>query len=513
MRIDLENLPSDPMLLQRLVRDMAAAVETRETEIGRLQEIIRKLQRLQFGRRSERMTGGLDADQLDLALEDLDGDVAALREAGPAVVARSPERAPHRKALPDHVPREEVVLAPESGTCPCCGEALQPAGESVSEMLDWVPARVRVIRTRRPKLACRRCGTLHQHPAPERVIAGGLATPALLAQVLTAKYCDHTPLYRQSRIFARHGIDLARSTLAGWVGGACWWLEALHDRLRKDVLASNHLFADDTPVPVLDPGNGRTKTGRLWVYARDQRGWGGSTPPAAVYIFAPDRRAERPAAHLGAYRGVLHVDGYAGFDRLTRGGTVTLAACWAHTRRKFHDVFQSTGSPIAEEALERIRDIYLVEAAIRGQPPPFRLAARRQHARPLVDDLRLWLDRQLPQVPGRSGLAEAIRYAIARWAGLKRFLDDGCVELDTNPVERAIRPVALGRKNHLFAGSDGGGHRWAVICSLIETCKLNGVEPYAYLTDVLQRMIDGHPANRLDDLLPWNWKPDHPVNP
>jgi transposase len=332
MRIDLENLPSDPMLLQRLVRDMAAAVETRETEIGRLQEIIRKLQRLQFGRRSERMTGGLDADQLNLALEDLDGDLAALREAGPAVVARSPERAPHRKALPDHVPREEVVLAPDSATCPCCGDALQPAGESVSEMLDWVPARVRVIRTRRPKLACRRCGTLHQHPAPERVIAGGLATPALLAQVLTAKYCDHTPLYRQSRIFARHGIDLARSTRAGWVGGACWWLEALHDRLRRDVLASNHLFADDTPVPVLDPGNGRTKTGRLWVYARDQRGWAGDAPPAAVYIFAPDRRAERPAAHLGAYRGVLHVDGYAGFERLTRGGTVTLAAWLGRTR-------------------------------------------------------------------------------------------------------------------------------------------------------------------------------------
>ena len=217
------------------------------------------------------MTGGMDADQLDLALEDLDGDVAALREAAPVQLPRSPERPAHRKALPDHVPREEVVLAPDCVTCPCCGDALQSAGESVSEMLDWVPARVRVIRTRRPKLACRRCGTLHQHPAPERVIAGGLATPALLAQVLTAKYCDHTPLYRQSRIFARHGIDLARSTLAGWVGGACWWLEALHDRLHKDVLASNHLFADDTPVPVLDPGKGRTRTGRLWVYARDQR--------------------------------------------------------------------------------------------------------------------------------------------------------------------------------------------------------------------------------------------------
>lgn len=507
MRIDLENLPSDPALLQRLVRDMAAAVETRDGEIGRLQEIIRKLQRMQFGRRSERM----DADQLELALEDLDGDIAALRENPPAAIKPSVEPQPHRKPLPDHLPREEVILDLEDTVCNCCGEALQPAGESVSEMLDWVPAQVRVIRTRRPKYACRTCGTLHQHPAPERVIAGGLATPALLAQVLVGKYCDHTPLYRQSQIFARHGIDLARSTLAGWVGGACWWLEALHERLAKNLLASDHLFADDTPVPVLDPGRGRTKTGRLWVYARDQRGWNGTEPPAAVYMFAPDRKAERPAAHLGAYKGVLHVDGYAGFEALTRGGSITLAACWAHTRRKFYDVFQSTGSPIAEEALRRIRGIYLVEADIRGQPPPFRLAERRLRARPLVDDLRLWLDRQLPQIPGRSGLADAIRYALSRWEGLTRFLNDGRVELDTNSVERAIRPVALGRKNHLFAGSDGGGHRWAVICSLIETAKLNDVEPYAYLANILQRMIDGHPVNRLDELLPWNWKAGNPV--
>ena len=268
---------------------------------------------MQFGRRSER----LDPDQLALGLEDLDGDIAREEESRPRIEKQQSERSSHRKPLPDHLPREDVRLDIDDMTCACCGGALHVIGESVSEMLDWIPAQLRVIRTTRPKYACRTCETVVQAPAPERVIAGGLATPALLAQVLVSKYCDHTPLYRQSQIFARHGVDLPRSTLAGWVGGACWWLEALHERLCKNVFASDHLFADDTPVPVLDPGRGRTKTGRLWVYARDQRGWGGPEPPAAVYLFAPDRKAERPASHLEDFKGVLHVDGYAGFEPLT----------------------------------------------------------------------------------------------------------------------------------------------------------------------------------------------------
>ncbi|MBM3564472.1 MAG: IS66 family transposase, partial [Alphaproteobacteria bacterium] len=382
-----------------------------------------------------------------------------------------------------------------------------------SEMLDWVPAQLRVVRIARPKYACRACGTIAQAPAPERPIAGGLATPALLAQVLISKYCDHTPLYRQSQIFARHGVDLARSTLAGWVGGACWWLEALHDRLCKNVFASNHLFADDTPIPVLDPGRGRTKTGRLWVYAREQRSWGGPEPPAAIYLYAPDRKAERPASHLGSFKGLLHVDGYAGFERLTTSGDIVLAACWAHTRRKFYEVAEATGSPIASEALRRIGELYAFEARVRGLSSAHRLAERRSFSRPIIEALREWLEAQLSQISGRSTLAEAIRYALSRWEGLTRFLYDGRIELDTNPVERAIRPVALGRKNHLFAGSDGGGGRWSVVCSLIETAKLNDVEPYAYLVDVLQRMVDGHPVNRLDELLPWAWKSKNPVKP
>jgi hypothetical protein len=294
--------------------------------------------------------------------------------------------------------------------------------------------------------------------------------------------------------------------LAGWVGSACWWLDALHERLCANVFASDHLFADDTPVPVLDPGRGRTKTGRLWVYARDQRPWGGTAAPAAVYVFAPDRKGERPASHLEHFSGVLHVDGYAGFERLQARGNVVLAACWAHTRRYFYEFFEANGSPVAAEALRRIGELYAIEERIRGQSPAHRMAERRALSKPLVDNLKLWLEQQLAHAPGRGKLAEAIRYALSRWHGLTRFLHDGRIELDTNPVERAIRPVALGRKNHLFAGSDAGGARWATLCSLIETAKLNDVEPYAYLHDVLQRMVDGHPINRLDELLPWNWK-------
>lgn len=504
MRLDLDNLPSDMGLLHQLVRDMAAVVATRNDEIERLQAIIKKLQRMQFGRSAER----LDPGQLALGLEDLDADIGRIEESRP-VVAATIEPGPHRKPLPDHLPREEVLLDVGDHVCADCGGAFHSIGESVSEMLDWIPAQLRVMRIVRPKYACRACGTVVQVPAPERPIAGGLATPALLAQVLTAKYCDHTPLYRQSQIFARHGVDLARSTLAGWVGGACWWLEALHEKLCADVFASDHLFADDTPVPVLDPGRGKTKTGRLWVYAREQRGWNGPAPPAAVYLFAPDRKAERPVAHLKDFKGVLHVDGYAGFERVAARADVTLAACWAHTRRKFYDVMQQTGSPVAAEALRRIADLYAVEAKVRGTAPDNRLAWRRSLSRPLVVTLKQWLEAQLGQVPARSTLADAIRYALGRWVSLTRFLEDGRIELDTNPVERAIRPVALGRKNHLFAGSDGGGHRWAVICSLIETAKLNGVEPYAWLTDVLTRMVGGHPANRLDELMPWNWMLNH----
>jgi transposase len=512
MRLDLENLPSDIDLLHRLVRDMASVVESRDTEIDRLRRLIKQFQRRQFGRRSEQ----LDPDQLALGLEDLDADAARAEvdQVPPSASdeAAKPRTVSRRKTLPGHLPRQEVRLDVESQACPDCGGRLHAIGAATSEMLDWVPAQLRVVRIRRPKYGCHACGTIHQAPAPERPIANGLATPGLIAQVLVSKYCDHTPLYRQAQILARHGVRIDRSTLASWVGGACWWLEPLQARLAAHVFASTKLFADDTPIPVLDPGRGRTKTGRLWVYVRDDRAWAGPDPPAAVYFYSPDRKAKRPATHLENFKGMLQVDGYAGFETLTEKGDIALAACWAHARRRFYEFHQATGSPIAAEALRRIAELYAVEKRIRGQPAKARQEAREAESRPLIAAMKPWLEDQLRRVPPRGGLADAIRYALARWPALSRFLDDGRIELDNNPVERAIRPVALGRKNHLFAGSDGGGERWAMVASLIATAKLNGIEPHAYLQDVLQRMVDGHTINRLDDLLPWKWTPK-PVNP
>jgi transposase len=512
MRLDLENLPSDIGLLHRLVRDMATVVEHRDDEIERLRRLVKELQRARFGRRSER----LDPDQFALGLEDLDSDIACVearhREPSQSGSDLGLKAASQRVTLSDRLPHDDILFDMEEDECPDCGGRLHPIGEATSEMLDWVPAQLRVLRIRRPRYGCRSCGTIHEAPAPERVIAKGLATPGLIAHVLVSKYCDHTPLYRQAQIFARHGARIERSTLAGWVGGACWWLEPLLARLAAHVFASAKLFADDTPIPVLDPGRGRTRTGRLWVYARDDHPWAGPEPPAAVYFYSPDRRAERPASHLKTFRGVLQVDGYAGFESLAAKGDVVLAACWAHARRKFYELHQATGSPIAAEALRRIAELYAVETSIRGQPAEARKRAREEDSRPLVEAMKTWLETELSRVPNRGGLADAIRYALARWPALCRFLDDGRIELDNNPVERAIRPVALGRKNHLFAGSDGGAERWAMVCSLITTAKLNEVEPYAYLKDVLQRMTDGHPMSRLDDLLPWNWTPTT-VNP
>jgi transposase len=506
MNIDLAALPDDVETLQKLVRLLAAertSLSEAQAEIERLHLIIKKLQRSQFGRRAER----LDDDQLQLGLEDLNADLARAEAILPSARTRTPRTQDERPSLPAHLPREDRRFDVEHQACSCCGGPLHMIGETVSEMLDHVPARLRVIRICRPRYGCRACGTIHQAPAPERPIAKGLATPALLAHVLVAKYCDHLPLYRQSQIFARQGVEIDRSTLANWVGGACWWLEPLQKRLAEHVFASQKLFADDTPIPVLDPGRGRTKAGRLWVYARDDRPWNGPDPPAAVYLYSPDRKADRPASHLAKFKGVVQVDGYPGFDRLSEGGDIQLAACWAHARRKFYEVQQATGSPIAAQALRRIAELYAIETTIRGQTAVIRQSVRQARSLPLVEAMKRWLEAQLAHIPPRSSLADAMRYALTRWDALCRFLDDGRIELDTNPVERAIRPVTLGRKNHLFAGSDGGADRWATVCSLITTAKLNDVEPFAYLEDALERMSNGHPMSRLDDLLPWNWRP------
>ena len=323
--------------------------------------------------------------------------------------------------------------------------------------------------------------------------------------MLVSKYADHLPLYRQAQILARQGVALDRSTLADWVGRAAFLLRPVHERLLSVLKTSAKLFADETTAPVLDPGRGHTKTGQLWAYARDDRPWGGTDPPGVAYVYAPDRKAERPIAHLAGFRGVLQVDGYGGYRVLADRGDVRLAFCWSHVRRRFYELAQAGPAPIASEALARIATLYKVEGEIRGRSSEERRAARQARSRPLVEAFEPWLREKLALVSQKSKLAEAIRYTLSRWAGLGLFLDDGRVEIDSNVVERSIRPLALTRKNALFAGSDGGAEHWAVVASLIETCKLIGVEPQGYLTDVITGIVSGHPNSRLDDLLPWTY--------
>jgi transposase len=489
--------PDDPETLKALL-----AEERAENE--RLRQIIQAMQRHRFGRRAE----SLPEDQLLLGLEEAEqGEAATLAAADSEPASRTTrvaERRRNRGALPADLPRIERVVDPASLVCPCCAGTLHRIGEDVSERLDVVPAQVRVLVIRRPRYACRACEeAVVQAPAPARLIEGGLPTDALVAQVLVSKYADHLPLYRQAQIFARQGVLLDRSTLADWVGRAAFALRPVHERLLTTLRASGKLFADETTAPVLDPGRGRTKTGQLWAYARDDRPWGGRDPPGVAYVYAPDRTAERPLRHLSGFAGVLQVDGYGGYKALADRGGIQLAFCWAHVRRRFYELAQGGPAPIATQALERIACLYRTEAEIRGRSAEERRMQRQEHSRPVIAALEPWLRETLGQLSQKSRLAEAIRYALSRWAGLCVFLEDGRVELDSNVVERAIRPLALTRKNALFAGSDGGGQHWAVIASLVETCKLNGVEPHAYLSDVLTRIAEGHPNRRLDELLPW----------
>jgi transposase len=491
-------LPDDPGTLKAML--IAERVQNE-----RLRQIIKELQRHRFGRRAET----LPEDQMLLGLEDVE-QVAASGEAeiegaNPAERAsRSVNRRMNRGSLPAHLPRVEMVIDIDDHACPCCGNALHRIGEDTGERLDIVPAQFRVLVVRRPKYACRACeNVVVQGAAPARLIEGGLPTEATVAQVLVSKYADHLPLYRQAQIYARQGVVLDRSTLADWVGRAAWLLRPVHERLLMTLKCSAKLFADETTAPVLDPGRGRTKTGQLWAYARDDRPWGGSDPPGVAYVYAPDRKAERPIAHLAGFKGILQVDGYGGYRALTERGDVQLAFCWAHVRRRFYELATAGPAPIASEALERIAGLYAIENDIRGRGAEERCAARQDRSRPIIEDLAPWLHAKLALISQKTKLAAAIRYALSHWNGLTRFLADGRIEIDSNVVERTIRPIALNRKNALFAGSDGGGEHWAVIASLIETCKLIGVEPQAYLTDVITRIVNAHPNSRIDDLLPW----------
>lgn len=524
------SLPDDPAVLKALVTTLqaqnsalSAAVRVFEQHIQALQLRIAKLKRQAFGKTSEKVAR--EIEQLELALEDL---LIAKAEASPVppqdesnpADPRDAERKPRRKPrVSAHTLRERRVMDPGSA-CPDCGGQLRRVGEDVSEMLDMIVATLKVIEVARVKKSCRVCEKMVQPPAPTRPIPGSMATASLLAYILVSKFDDHLPLYRLNEIFARMGADIPDTTLVDWCGRAMRLLKPLVERIEAHVLSSDVIHADDTPIKVLDRklsarssgelGKGVRK-GRIWTYVLDQRPWAGQAPPGVVYKFAADWKQEHVHGHLRHATGILQADAYKGYAKLYEpraDGSVQLreAACWAHLRRDFHDLWTSTKSPIAREALDRIGALYDIEAKITGQSADERRAVRQAQSRPKVEAFRAWADAQLTRLPAKGDLTNAFRYALSRWSAFCLFLDDGRVAIDNNPAERALRPIGIGRKNWLFAGADTGAETLARAMTLIETAKMNGHNPQAYLTDILERIND-HKINRIDELLPWNWTP------
>ena len=502
-------LPGDMPGLRAAALALIAERDELLRRVERMRQIIRQFQRAQFGRHSER----LDPDQLQLALEEREiasAQTQAVAEKQ-AMTPRPRSEPGPRKALPAHLPRIEVVIEPETTSCPCCGGAMHLIGEEKSERLDVIPAQHRILVTRRPKYACRACASaVIQAPAPERLIRSGLPTEAMVAHVLVSKYAWHLPLYRQAQILLAQGIEIDRSVLAFWVGYAAAELMPLWRRLREFLLSSPRLFVDETRAPVLDPGRGRTKSGYFWSIARDDSTWRGDTgPPAVAYTYAPGRGAAHATTLLAGYCGIVQCDGYAAYKQVARrgraGNAVILAFCWAHWRRRFYEIAKAGSAPIAEEALRRMAELYKIEAQIRGRTAEERRSVRQAESKPVVAALKVWLQAQLARASAKSAIAVAIRYGLNHWEGLERFLEDGRIEIDTNIVERSMRPIALNRKNALFAGHDAGAENWACLASLIETCKLNRVDPQVYLTDVLTKLVNLWPAARIDELMPWAW--------
>lgn len=508
-------MPNTADLLEEIaaLKAMLIAADARDLRkderIARLEKLVAAFRQAAFGRKSEKS----NPDQFELALEDLETAMALIHaeEDGEDRAAKRPAkaRAANRGALPEHLPRIEEVIEPDSLIC-TCGNGLHCIGEDRCERLDIVPAQFRVIVTRRPKYACRACTDgVTQAPAQARLVPGGLSTEATVAHVLVSKYADHLPLYRQAQIYGRQGIDLDRSTLADWAGRAAFELRPVFDALIADLKQSTKLFMDETRAPVLDPGARKTKTGYFWALARDDRPWKGAAPPGVAFTYAPGRGGKHAEHILQGFSGILQVDGYAGYNRLIApdriGPRVQLAYCWAHARRKLFEITRTGPAPIAEEGLRHIADLYKVEADIRGNDPVTRLTARQARSTPIIKNMESWLNAHRSRVAEKSPLGEALNYIARYWPGLCLFLDDGRIELDNNSVERTIRPIALNRKNALFAGHDAGAQNWAVIASLIETCKLNGIEPHAYLTNTLRAIVDGHKQSHINDLLPWNY--------
>ncbi|GAB0120375.1 IS66 family transposase [Acidisoma sp. 7E03] len=503
--------------LRDKVRRLENLVASLETLIGQLKKTNDELRALKFGKRSEK----LPADQLALGFEDIDLTQAALEaqierleDEKQALIGGKPrrQRDPHdaRAALPAHLPVVEEVLEPESLECPCCHGALHRIGETSADRLDIVPVQYLIRRTVRPKYACRSCdGQIVQAPAPAHVVEGGLPSEALVAQVLVAKHADHVPIYRQVQAMARQGIRINRNVVTGWAGRGAGELVPIWRRMREILLGGSHLFIDETEVRVLDPGRGRTKVSYFWAIARDGRSYGSQDPPMVVFAYGPGRAALHGGRALEGFAGVAQCDGYSVYKTLAKERPeLRLAHCWSHARREFFKLLKSDGStPLAEEAVRRIRAFYAVEDDIRGRSAAERQAARQERTAPLVESFRQWLLDTKARIMKGAYLEKAIDYAIDHWKGLTRFLDDGRLEIDSNTVERALRPLCLTRKNSLFAGNDGGAQNWAVTASIVETCKLLGVNSHVYITDVLTKIVQGWPNSRIDELMPWAWQP------
>jgi len=489
------------LALEQMRQDMAE----RDLEIERLKAQIAKLRRMQFGRKSEKLDR--EIERLEAKLDDLTADRGAAEARDIATgrkgtgAAMSTERAT-REALPEHLPREEHVLAPDP-TCPDCGEPMQALGEDVSEQLARIAAAFKVIRTIRRKTVCSCCGKIAQLPMPGLPIDRSIAHPSLLADILVSKYADHQPLYRQSVIAARDGVTLDPASMGRWVGQCEALCERLTEALRRYVMEGGKLHADDTPIPVLAPGNKQTKTGRLWVYVRDDSRSGAKEPPAVWFAYSATREGEHPQKHLAKFKGILQADAYAGFNELFVDGSIREAACMAHARRKLYDIHVKTPSETTTKALTTISELYAIEASIRGKPLEERLRVRQEKAKPLLQAYGAWLRAKLETLSAKSDTTKAINYTLNQWDALTLYCDDGVVEIDNNLAENALRCVTLGRKNFLFAGSDSGGERAAAMYGLIGTCKLNGIDPRAYLTYLLTHIAD-HKIHRIDELLPWN---------
>jgi transposase/uncharacterized small protein (DUF1192 family) len=482
--------------IAKMLEDLAA----RDDEIERLKAQIDKLKRMHFGRKSEQLAKQID--KLEAQLEDL----TAGRGAADAKIGKNRPTtsgaAATREPLPPHLPREEIVLEPDP-MCPKCGTTMLPLGEDVSEQLARVAAAFKVIRTIRRKRLCPGCGHIEQLPMPSLPIERSIAHPSLLADIAVSKFADHQPLYRQSEIAARDNVTLDRASTGRWMGQIVELCMVLVEAIRRYTLMPGKVHTDDTPVAVLAPGNGKTATGRFWVYVRDDRR-SGSTEPAAVWFdYSSDRKGVHPQTRLAEFKGILQADAYSGFDKLYAGGNIHEAACWDHARRYYYDVHARTPTPDTQKLLEMIGELYSIEAGIRGKPPDERLRVRQEKSKPLLATFESTIRAKLAMLSKKAALTGAINYSLNHWAALTFYCEDGRAEISNVLAENALRCVSLGRKNYLFVGSDSGGERAAAMYSLIGTCKLNDINPRAYLEYVLTHIAD-HKVNRIDELLPWN---------